>query len=289
MVTVPGNGNPKRQLADNDAAALSEQTGLWIALGILITLVTIGFLFGFFNFWLANPLIQLRRLRNKELDVERLQGQVRTKDAQLITNQTKIQQLETQISTRDTTITAKNTEITALNGVRDERDTLTASLREATERMTMLQELKRTNETEIVRLTPFEAEANALRPRIGEQDDTIRGLRRDVNGKQDELSLEKKRYLDLAKKLAWWSQQKMQKSSSSTEMRDFSVQTDDVIIGLSRAPSLTDDNQEMDVLWQRLRRLRPLGWSEDEDEYEDDGWITTKAKKSATKTPLMND
>jgi chromosome segregation ATPase len=175
-----------------DSAALAQQfdrekNWLWASLGILISLLIISGLGLLFNHLLGNPITRVRMMARNERKIASLRKAKETLDIKLAT-------AEFEIHSKTSLTNELQSKITAQSNTAAEQ--LAAKDAE-------LAELQGTRHAELQELQPFREEANRLRPRVGEQEDRIRSLCRELDQRGAEIAAEKTRSAELAKKLGW--------------------------------------------------------------------------------------
>jgi len=174
-------------LQQRSTSADRELIGLWMAIGILISIIFFTILLGTFNLLLENPLktwrdlkassvVKTKRITNLEGRISLLDTEALKKESVISDQSNKIMTYTQQVATRDSTLQQRDDQIVNLMRVRD-------------------QSLLRVNE--------LETEVQRLRPRVGELNDQIRVVRRERDERERERDEERERNADISRRFAF--------------------------------------------------------------------------------------
>lgn len=163
-----------------------EKVGLWMALGIIVTIIFFTLLLGAYNFILGNPFLKVNKLK-QDFDAKRIEAD----DLEREVNQLKTSLQQTRNTLRTTTSQKDNAEA-------EER-----RLREGIETLRNDYELLRREHSDSVQEAESkETELVTLRRRVGDQQDANRNHLNRITTLECEMGKQKDKYKDLSKKYA---------------------------------------------------------------------------------------
>ena len=177
----------KRILQRRSSNADSELIGLWMALGIFISIIVFAILLGTFNFLLKNPLKQWRNLN----------ALIRVKDERITSLEGRISSLNNESRAKNFTIDDQSDQIRRYLYQVETKD---SALQQRQDR---IDELMRLRDVSLARVNELETEVQQLRPRVGELNDQIRVLRRERDERERERDEERDRNAENSKRLAF--------------------------------------------------------------------------------------
>lgn len=176
-----------RILRRRSSSADMELIGLWIALGIFISIVFFAILLGTFNFLLENPLKQWRDVK----------ASIEVKDKRITVLEGRISSLATESQAKTSLIDDQTNSIRMCINQYENKD---LELRQKQDR---IDELTRLRDESLEKADEWEAEVLQLRPRVGELNDQIRVLKREMDAIERERDEERERNAENSKRLAF--------------------------------------------------------------------------------------